>query len=426
MSWLGRLFSFGKREPERVAMTNLFQAFEGDSMNFKQLDRHLLVVGQSGSGKSYFIGKMVEELALPMNTLARVVILDRAGDFVKIGLSSDENNLSDILPAVHSNWSDREFERQFSKNQFQRLAFHPLAVHPYWFDALDLCAVFGLPYNHAYWGPIAEAQRNLVETYNIQSLVTELGKTQFKTYANLDGVASLTEGLFTRHSDPLYVKRYGEASLSGGFYDTPQRVVENELPTGDKCSDRGVVHVIDLSSLEGEHARCTLALAVLRALWKASRKQWWYRHMTKKKAPRTATFVVVDEAHHLCPAERMESPIGIRVREAILEIATEGRKYGLWLVLGTQRPTRLHPTVLAEMSNFMLMRTTSSADLEFLSKLLSNDSIKSDLAKLERKQGWGFLAGEWARDGYEKVKVSSRQTAHIEGSFEDGEWISRR
>ena len=187
--------------------------------------------------------------------------------------------------------------------------------------------------------------------------------------------------------------------------------------------NKAVVHVVDLSSLEGEHARSTLSLAVLRALWKDSRMQWWQRHLTRKKAPRTPTFVVVDEAHHLCPADQMESPIGIRVKESLLEMATEGRKYGLWLIFGTQRPTRLHPTILSEISNFMLMRTTSSADLTFLSNLFQRNKIVSDLAKLERNKGFGFLAGEWANNDYEKVAVTSRRTAHIEGGFEPDEWI---
>ena len=45
-------------------MANLFQfqAFEGNPKSFELLDRHLLVVGQSGSGKSYFLGKIVNWL----------------------------------------------------------------------------------------------------------------------------------------------------------------------------------------------------------------------------------------------------------------------------------------------------------------------------------------------------------------------------
>jgi hypothetical protein len=294
--------------------------------------------------------------------------------------------------------------------------------------------VFGLPYNPAYWGLIAEAQQTLPQEYDLSALVRQIGMDLRATGEtppadfNVAGISSLTEGLFMRRHDPSNATR--------GFHDTAGRVAEiasidHDVEIGAvDFPGKAVVHVVDLSSLEGEHARSTLALAVLRALWKTSREQWWHRHMTKKKAQRTPTFVVVDEAHHLCPAEQMESPIGTRVREALLEIATEGRKYGLWLVLGTQRSTRLHPTILSEINNFMLMRTTSPTDLECLSKLLSNEKIKSDLANLERanpvKSSWGFLAGEWARDSYEKVKVSSRRTAHIEGNFEADEWISRR
>ena len=136
-------------------MSKLFEAFEEGSKTFDKVDRHLLVVGQSGSGKSYFIGKMVEELGL--KTRARIVILDRAGDFVKLWLSSDQENSSGLLSAVHSNWPDEKL---------QSGRFHKLIVHPFWFNALDLCSVFGLPYKPEYWGFIGEALRGL-DRYDI-------------------------------------------------------------------------------------------------------------------------------------------------------------------------------------------------------------------------------------------------------------------
>lgn len=48
---------------------------------------HTLIVGQSGSGKSFFVSRLVEEIVL--NTAARVVIVDPNGDFRAISKVAD-------------------------------------------------------------------------------------------------------------------------------------------------------------------------------------------------------------------------------------------------------------------------------------------------------------------------------------------------
>jgi hypothetical protein len=47
------------------------------------MEAHIAIVAQSGSGKSFFLGRIIEELAL--NTKARCLILDPNGDYLQIG-----------------------------------------------------------------------------------------------------------------------------------------------------------------------------------------------------------------------------------------------------------------------------------------------------------------------------------------------------
>ena len=46
-----------------------------------------------------------------------------------------------------------------------------------------------------------------------------------------------------------------------------------------------------------------------------------------------------------------------------MQIAAEGRKYGLWLLLSTQRPSKVHINALSQCDNLALMRMSSPKDL---------------------------------------------------------------
>ncbi len=54
-----------------------------------------------------------------------------------------------------------------------------------------------------------------------------------------------------------------------------------------------------------------------------------------------------------------------------MRIAGEGRKFGIYLLLSTQRPQKLHPNVLSQCDNLVLMRMNSLADIEHLAATFS-------------------------------------------------------
>ena len=56
---------------------------------------------------------------------------------------------------------------------------------------------------------------------------------------------------------------------------------------------------------------------------------------------------------------------------AVIRIAGEGRKFGLYLILVTQRPQKVHENVLSQCDNLVLMRMNSAADLAHLAEIFS-------------------------------------------------------
>ena len=101
--------------------------------------------------------------------------------------------------------------------------------------------------------------------------------------------------------------------------------------------------------------RATVAEAVLSALWERNEKS------------RRTTFVVIDEAHNLAPAVA-EQPWQARTLDWVNRISGEGRKYGLFLILVSQRPAKIHSNTLDNCRNFMILRLDNRDDIEALAR----------------------------------------------------------
>ena len=100
-----------------------------------------------------------------------------------------------------------------------------------------------------------------------------------------------------------------------------------------------------------------VAQAVLASLW-------------EQKADRVPTLLVVDEAHNILPAQP-DDPLTRLSTERAVQIAAEGRKYGLHLLCSTQQPHKVHENVVSQCDNLVLMRMNSRADIAGLQRFFS-------------------------------------------------------
>ena len=115
----------------------------------------------------------------------------------------------------------------------------------------------------------------------------------------------------------------------------------------------------------------------------------------RRRADREPVLVVIDEAHNVCP-QKPDDPVTALVTEHAVRIAAEGRKFGLYLLVSTQRPQKVHENVLSQCDNLMVMRMNSLADLGFVGDVFS--FVPPSL--LERatafRQGEALVAGKIA------------------------------
>jgi hypothetical protein len=78
----------------------------------------------------------------------------------------------------------------------------------------------------------------------------------------------------------------------------------------------------------------------------------------------------VDEAHTLFPA-KPQAPVDELTLRWGTTIAGEGRKYGLYLMLASQLPSKIHEHVITQCGNLVLMRMVSEGEIRSLQSSLS-------------------------------------------------------
>lgn len=108
------------------------------------------------------------------------------------------------------------------------------------------------------------------------------------------------------------------------------------------------------------------------------------------------TAIVLEEAHSFIRKGREDdlSTAAALCRETFERIAREGRKFGLGMVLSSQRPSELSATVLAQCNTFLLHRIVNDVDQDLIRRLVPDNvgGLLKDLPSLPSRQavllGW--------------------------------------
>jgi len=278
-------------------------------------NRHTFLCGQSGSGKTYALGVLLEQLLLA--TDLRVVVLDPNADFVRLG---------ELRPGAPAGASARLGGGAVRVLRAEGAGGEPLRMRFATMPPRAQAAVLQLD-------PVADRAEYNRFLHVMATLRTE-------------SVGQLATALRDGDADE---RALGQRIENLGMHEW--QVWARDLPSAAEVIRTAPrVTVLDLGGFGDPLEPLAVSLDVLEDLW-------------ARRAERVPTLVVVDEAHNLCASEP-SGAVQERVTARITQIAAEGRKYGLWLLLSTQRPSKIHPQVLSQCDNLALMRMNSRADLE--------------------------------------------------------------
>jgi hypothetical protein len=306
--------------------------------------RHTFLCGQSGSGKTYALGVILEQLL--MGTDLRMVVLDPNGDYVHLGAA-------------------RPDAPQEAAGRLDELDIRVLgSAAP---DSGPLLMRFAtMPRD----GQAAILRLDpLVDREEYNQFLHLLENAQSKEVDQV--VAALARGGPVERALAQRMENLG--------------LLHWEVWAGDRVSASEVVGegarltVMDLSRFGTPQEPRAVALDLLENLW-------------AQREGRIPTLIVIDEAHNLCPAQP-ETALQSALVERLIQIAAEGRKYGLWLLLSTQRPSKIHPQVLSQCDNLVLMRMNSPADVAELAEMFGFAPTAMLQASRYFAQGEALVAG---------------------------------
>jgi len=187
---------------------------------------------------------------------------------------------------------------------------------------------------------------------------------------------------------------------------------------GENQAENGSVTVIDLSLVPAEVIHLVTAVVARMTLEALQR----YRKLNQGKT--LPTVLVMEEAHTFIKrykddAENQSSAtICCQVFE---KIAREGRKFGLGLVLSSQRPSELSPIVLSQCNSFLLHRISNDRDQELVHKLVPDNlhGLLRDLPSLPSRHA--ILLG-WASELPILVKMKDLPENHRPKSDDPDFW----
>jgi DNA helicase HerA-like ATPase len=179
-------------------------------------------------------------------------------------------------------------------------------------------------------------------------------------------------------------------AIVGGMNEDENLLTWLEKHLGSGAQSPSLV-VLDLSFVPSEIIHMVAGVTA-RVVFEALQR---YKRLTGLTLP---TVLVLEEAHHFLQHEFSEerwaaTPAGF-CKGVFDKIAREGRKYGLGLVLSSQRPAELSATTLSQCNTFLIHRTVNDRDQNLISRLVPDNvsGLIGDLPSLPTQHailvGW--------------------------------------
>lgn len=160
---------------------------------------------------------------------------------------------------------------------------------------------------------------------------------------------------------------------------------------GDADASNGEVAIIDLSIVPSDVLHLVTAV-IARVIFEALQR---YRRTIGEELP---TVLILEEAHNFIrKTYTSDSTVNSGTelcRDSFERIAREGRKFGLAMVLSSQRPSELSETVLAQCNTFVLHRLVNDRDQDLVRRLVPDTlgGLFRELPSLPAKQA--ILVGQ--------------------------------
>lgn len=312
-----------------------------DANNLVQ--KHCSILAKTGAGKSYTSGVILEEL---LEKNVPLLIIDPHGEYGTLKLPNKEK------PEMFERYgiSPKGFEDVVTIYTPANRSLNPSADSLFRLNGInlgvkDLMQYFSDEHSQNQTGILFEAVSKLKAektAYTIEDIIIEVGQNKSKIKWN---VISKLETL-------------RETGILSDNATTISELVQD-----------GRASIIDMKGVNPD----------LQALIVAKLCSDLFEARKLNTVP--PCMLVLEEAHNFCP----EKGFGGTVSSDILRtIASEGRKFGLGLMVVSQRPARVDKNILSQCNTQIIMKVTNPNDLQAISKGLEGISseVVEDIKRL--------------------------------------------
>jgi DNA helicase HerA-like ATPase len=332
------------------------------SLSIKGFRRHLALIAQTGAGKTYLAGIIADELLKKGGT---IIMLDPHADYVFLSRKTDGKRyeLSDRITVFRNPASTGRYtEGEVGKVEPYEVCFSDL-------DLDEICLISGISshYTNIVSGlgkalELLKAEKTVFQPEDLLEKLKDADKWKSDTTDS-----KIIEGA---KSAAKYLARLIKMRV---FTDATTNVSEMLRPMH--------LSVVDLSGLDDEVSDY-IAFRILTDIYeKMASGEFEY-----------PVFVFVEEAHRFIPAKDSTYSSGI-----IKKIAAEGRKFGVFLIVITQRPSKIHSDALSQCNSQIIMRITNPQDQNAVASSSERlgETLLDDLPGLNT--GEAVIVGEMTR-----------------------------
>ena len=310
-------------------------------LNPKGFMRHLAIIGQTGGGKSYTTGVIIEEL---YRIGGSIVVIDPHADYVRMSTDEKGNKIIKRFSV---------FRNPQSTGRYENIDTKELQVSIKDLDPDDIGEILGLK-------PNAKRMQGLIAVaMDILSGEEELA---FEDFENLilnwaNGLEKPPKGY--KVDDAINVMRYIRRAKQKGLTS----IFSNKTTPLESIIAPKHISVLDLSGLKNE---------VQDIYTKIFLEKIYEQNTSGSISP---VFVIIEEAHNFVPQKD-----STKSAEIIKKIAAEGRKFGVFLILITQRPQKINQDALSQANSYILLRLKNPQDIYAVKT--AAESLGDDLSSL--------------------------------------------
>ena len=354
----------------------------------KLFQRHAAIVGSTGSGKSYCVAKLIEQMAELKSVNA--VLFDIHGEY-----SDDSFKRDGITQLKIAAPNDLETVNKLEKG---------ILMIPYWLLNYEEMQALLLARSDTN-APNQAMQLSKQITAAKEQTVKD---TEYESKITLDSPVAYDLNMVLQHlhdldSEMVPGARGDKAGPFNGKLTRFNQRLENKmsdkrvgfmfsLTNEEKKSDwlqsfckqlmgtlqvcSGGIKVIDFSEVPSDILPLIIGL-IARIIF--SVQQW------SAKENRHPIALLCDEAHLYVEQNENTDAVSAIGLKSFERIAKEGRKYGVSLVIISQRPCEVNKTVLSQCNNFISLRLTNIEDQNTIKRLLPDNlgNIADNLALLD-------------------------------------------